>query len=122
MAPDPSKAATEIGDLELGLAWAWIPLVEAWIDEDWARTLAAQEYRKHDGVEIDEEGESDEEEESDEQHEDYRLEDYHGYDPWEDYDSPWDWAPVDVREDWGFSEWDLEEEREGYLPREGPWD
>lgn len=122
LAPDPWKAANEVRDLEVGLAWAWIPLVEAWIDEDWARTLAAQEYRMHDGLEIDEEGESDEEEESDEPHEDYRFEDYYGVDPWEGYDSPWDWAPVDVREDWGFSERDLVEEREGYLPREGPWD
>lgn len=44
------------------------------------------------------------------------------YDYNQDWEGPWDWAPVDVREDWGFSELDLEEEREGYLPPEGPWD
>lgn len=39
LAPDPWKAASEVREMELGLVWAWIPLVEAWIEADWARTL-----------------------------------------------------------------------------------
>jgi len=125
LAPDPSKVATEIGDLELGLAWAWIPLVEAWIDEDWARTLDAtegvleqgrprelagsggtsaqeEEWLEHEEARIDEERETDEWEVQD----DWDLLDYWEYKQWLDDmshsygDSPEDWAPVDVKQDW----------------------
>ncbi|MDE2653168.1 MAG: hypothetical protein OXI71_05055 [Gemmatimonadota bacterium] len=120
LAADTRKAAREVHDLEVGLAWAWIPLVEAWIDEDWARTLAPQDDVRDDcGFEIDEEGNTDEEEHARKW---YSRQQQEEYDYNQDWESPWDWAPVDVREDWGFSELDLEEEREGHLPREGPWD
>ncbi len=121
LAPDPGNAADEAHDLEVGLAWAWIPLVEAWIHEDWVRTLAAQEEVRDDGgFEIDEEGDTDEEEYARKWYS--RRQQQEEYDYNQDWESPWDWAPIDVREDWGFSELDLEEEREGHLPPEGPWD
>lgn len=95
LAPDPWRAATRVRDLEVGLAWAWIPLVEAWVDQDWARTLDPQgECRGHDGGEIDEEGESDEED-PDEQYEDY---DEDHYDPARDenyYVPGYDGADID---------------------------
>ena len=120
LAPDPWKAATEVGDLELGLAWAWIPLVEAWIDEDWARTLDVSESAlrqerqrasagskgtgvqeqcsEQHGAGIDEEGETDE---------------WESYEQWNDMDYPYgddpeDWAPVDLKQDWYRDEPDAE--------------
>ena len=101
-------------NLELGLAWAWIPLVEAWIEEDWARTLDVGEgahEQEHpralagsEGTSVreeecweHEEAENDEERETDEwATEDWDLSDY-----WDSCgDDPEDWAPVDVKEDW----------------------
>ena len=122
LAPDPWKAAAEVDDLELGLAWAWIPLVEAWIDEDWARTLDVatsewaleqqrqrtlarsegagfrEECRKQHGAGIDEERETDE---------------WESYEQWDDMDYPYgddpeDWAPVDLKQDWYRDEPDAE--------------
>ena len=133
LAPDPSKAATEIDDLELGLAWAWIPLAEAWIDEDWARTLDAaegvveqgrppelagsggtsvqeEECWEHEEARIDEERETDEWEVQD----DWDPLDYWEYKQWLDDmnhsygDSPEDWAPVDIKQDWYRSEPDAQ--------------
>ena len=106
LAPDPWKAASEVRDMELGLAWAWIPLVEAWIEEDWARTLDVGEValeQEHPRELAGSEGTSVEEEECCE-HEEAGIDEERETDEWElegwHGDSPWEWAPVDVREDW----------------------
>ena len=65
--------------------------MEAWIDEDWANTLDSQgRMPRHDGGEVDEEGESDEEE-RDNRREDYddQYEDYEDYYCDDNYHDPW---------------------------------
>ncbi len=127
LAPDSSKAATEIRNLELGFAWAWIPLIEEWGELDWARTLDVSERvleDEHGGGQVDEMERYEQRAEKESERHDISSpyedtwEDYDDHDPgssYDDYDpepygdpyediDPWEWAPDDVKEDWSRDE------------------
>ena len=122
LAPDPSKAATEICDLELGFAWAWIPLIEEWGELDWARTLDVSERvleDEHGGGQV---GEMERYEQRAEEESERHDISWPYEDPWELYDDPWEWAPIDVKQDWYRNEPDAEVPYHDHEDAVAAWD